>query len=585
MFEAPSFRALLLGSASLVAAGLVQPAMAQSADQRINGIEQQIRNLNAELQRVRRELAAKDAAVRAAQADASRAAEQSAATDKAVASLRAPAGFGPGDGRSAATSFGFGPTHPAIASPKTNFGSLNALPVTEEERREGLVASKGTFHVGGVTIQLGGFFEGTGIYRSRNEVTDIASNFNTGIPFRQSPLYHEGEFRESARQSRLSLLTTGDIGKAEHVAGYAELDLQGAAGTANSNESNSYNPRIRQAYATYDNDDIGLHFLAGQAWSLATMSKVGVTPRQENLPATIDQQYVPGFTWARQSQFRVAKDFDDRKFWLAASIESPQAVYSTSTANGTGSNSGTANFTNLGISTLTPGQNYSTDIAPDVILKLAADPGFGHYEVYGLGRFFQDRVSVVGNGHNNTRLAGGVGAGVLLPVIPAKLDFEARGLAGYGIGRYGTSQLPDATIGPSGAPAPLPAVHALVGLVGHPAPSVDLYTYVGTEQVGRKSFNVGNRAFGYGNPLYSNAGCDIELSTATCTGNTSGIVQGTLGAWWRFLKGDFGTVQAGLQYAYTRRSIFRGVTAAGGGGNAGTDENTVLVSFRYLPFQ
>ncbi len=58
------------------------------------------------------------------------------------------------------------------------------------------------------------------------------------------------------------------------------------------------------------------------------------------------------------------------------------------------------------------------------------------------------------------------------------------------------------------------------------------------------------------------------------------IVQGTLGGWWRFLHGGYGTMQVGAQYSYTRRSTFSGV-----GGSPGADNNTVLVSFRYLPFQ
>ena len=39
---------------------------------------------------------------------------------------------------------------------------------------------------------------------------------------------------------------------------------------ANSLESNSFNPRVRQIYGTYDDTAWGLHFLGGQAWSLAT---------------------------------------------------------------------------------------------------------------------------------------------------------------------------------------------------------------------------------------------------------------------------------------------------------------------------
>jgi hypothetical protein len=336
-------------------------------------------------------------------------------------------------------------------------------------------------------------------------------------------------------------------------------------------------------YGTYDNSQYGVHALAGQEWSLATMYRKGLTPRQEDVPLTIDAQYVPGFTWTRQPQFRAVKDFADNKLAIGFSIESPETVYTVG-SNGTGSPQ-TVNYTNTGVSSLNTTTTYSDEVAPDLILKAAADPGFGHYEIYGLARFPNDRVSVVGGGHGNTKLAGGVGGGTILPVIPKKLDFEIRALAGYGIGRYGSAQLPDATISPSGQPVPLGEVQALAGIIGHPVDAVDLYGYAGTEQIASKSYVVAGKAYGYGNPLYSNAGCGIELSTATCTANTSGIVQGTVGGWWRFFQGNYGTAEIGAQYSYTHRDIFRGAAPAGSNGNAGTDLNEVLVSLRYLPFQ
>jgi hypothetical protein len=415
-------------------------------------------------------------------------------------------------------------------------------------------------------------------------VADIATPWNS-IPTGNTAASHESEFRGTARQSRFSMLASADIDAQQRLQAYGETDFLSAAPTANSLESNSYNPRLRQAYVTYDNTALGLHILAGQSWSLATMNRNGIIPRQENLPITIEHQFVPGTTWARQPQIRVTKDFLDRKLWLAASLESPQTSYTVSAANGAGTDSGTVNFQNPGTLFFAPNVNYSTEIAPDIIVKVAADPGYGHYELYGLLRFPTDRVSNVGSGRTKTKLAGGIGGGFILPVIPKYLDVELRGLAGWGIGRYGTSQLADATIARSGAPAPLPEYQLLVGVIGHPDPAVDLYGYVGTEQIGRKFFDSGGKAFGYGNPLFSNAGCDIELSTLTCTANTSGIVQGTLGGWWRFLQGSYGTLEVGAQYSYTRRSLYKGVTLAGGSGNRAADLSMGLVSLRYFPFQ
>jgi hypothetical protein len=80
--------------------------------------------------------------------------------------------------------------------------------------------------------------------------------------------------------------------------------------------------------------------------------------------------------------------------------------------------------------------------------------------------------------------------------------------------------------------------------------------------------------------LFVDSGCDVELSPLTCTGNTSGLTEGTVGAWWRFLHGNYGTMELGAQYAYVRRTTFPGV-----GGAPPANENMVMISFRYYPFQ
>ena len=59
---------------------------------------------------------------------------------------------------------------------------------------------------------------------------------------------------------------------------------------------------------------------------MATQDRVGITPRQENIPLTIDAQYVVGFNWARQWQVRFVKDFDDHRIWAGLSLEEPQVV-------------------------------------------------------------------------------------------------------------------------------------------------------------------------------------------------------------------------------------------------------------------
>src|ERR1700744_4784546 len=177
---------------------------------------------------------------------------------------------------------------------------------------------------GPVTVTLGGFLAFEGVYRSRNENTDIGSSYS-GVPFSSSPYEHMSETRFTARQSRLTIMAQADVNSDTHLTFWNEMDFLGAAQTANSNESNSYNLRIRNMYASIDWDSLGLQLLAGQNWSLVTANTHGITPRNELVPTTIDAQYVVGFVWARQPQLRITKNWN-KELWAAVSVENAQTT-------------------------------------------------------------------------------------------------------------------------------------------------------------------------------------------------------------------------------------------------------------------
>jgi hypothetical protein len=420
------------------------------------------------------------------------------------------------------------------------------------------------------------FIEGASIFRTRNEVADISSNFNTGIPMPNSPNYHISEFRESAHQSRLALLAEGRVDEYTKLDGYFETDFQSAGTTSNSVESNSYTLRLRQAYATADKQDWGTYILGGQAWSLLTMFKDDMTPRQENIPLTIDGQYVPGFTWLRNPQFRVVQRFGDL-YAAGLALESPQAVI----FSGPNSPTVPVTFNNPGGMLLNPLVTYSTDVGPDVVAKVTADPGWGHFEAYGVGRAFRSRA----NFSNHTIIGGGGGLGAILPIRPKLVEFQADFLAGNGIGRYGAVGLPDVTVKPNGILAPIPEIQALVGLVGHPTDTIDLYTYAGVEQAYSTAFTApGGLPFGYGNLLYNNSAClheaaSVAAAATNCAANTSRVWQITGGFWWDVYKGDFGRLRVGGQGSFTERSVFAGI-----GGGPNTNEGIFMASLRYYPF-
>ena len=175
-----------------------------------------------------------------------------------------------------------------------------------------------TTDVGPATVTLGGFSAFETVYRSRNEAADIGSSFS-GIPFPSTSTAHTSELRFTARQSRLSVLAQGNADSDTHLAFYGEFDFMAGPGSANSNESNSYSPRIRHMYGTVDWDAEGIEILAGQNWSLLTLNSHGITPRNEVPPATIEAQYAVGFNWARQAQLRIVKNWD-HQIWLAVSL-------------------------------------------------------------------------------------------------------------------------------------------------------------------------------------------------------------------------------------------------------------------------
>jgi hypothetical protein len=478
----------------------------------------------------------------------------------------------------------------------------------------------------------GSFIAMEGAWRQRNENSSGASDppFGT-IPLLNSPLYNENEMRFSAQQSRIALKASGDISPTQHVKGYYEMDFLGAAPTANSRESNSYTPRIRQAYFAYDNDVWGGHFSAGQMWSLATQNRVGILNSTENVPLTIDAQYVAGFNWARQPAIRYVEDWG-KIAWFAVSVESSQTAFA---SNGNGVAGGTA-VSSANAGTVVPPTaianvnnncnasglldsvtGCSINPAPDIIEKFALDPGWGHYEVLGLQRWFADATApavagavVPGAGWSQkTTFGWGVGGSVLLPVIPTFVDLQGSVMYGQGIGRYGSSQLADVVVGSNGQLQPLTSTQFMVGAIAHPFAGNDIYVYYGQEQVQQNAWTVGATQGGYGNAAFpetcglvsggaanevantnGGTGTNFNGSSALCTANVQRVREITVGFWQDIYKGDLGRARVGLQYEYVSLDLFSGSTivsaAANPNPNSGLhpNNNIVFFSLRYYPF-
>ncbi len=461
--------------------------------------------------------------------------------------------------------------------------------VTEVQTAVGAVKpSTDKIHYKGVDISLGGFVEAANQYRSRALGSDMFTPFNA-IPFANTPTGHEAEDRLSARATRVSALVQGKINPTTQVAMYGEFDFLGAAQTANSIESNSYNPRVRHLYGTLDWNDLGWHVLAGQSWTLATMNSKGITPRNEVTPPQIDAQFVPGFVWIRQPQFRLTKDLLNHNLWLAVSVENPQTTFTgnvpagvvSSISNSLGLFDGTTNGSPPSTAgdpsnpVVPTNETSSLNHVPDVAAKIAYELPFYkraiHLKAFGIGRAFTDRMDT----REDTVYSGGVGGGVILPLVPGVLDIQGSALSGRGVGRYGTSLLPDVTFRNDGRIEPIGETDILFGGTLHATKMLDVYAFAGEEHENRKAYSGG---YGYGSSTVNNSGCFTE--GGTCGAATKLVEQATLGFWQQFYQGPLGHIQFGVQYSYTQRDSFSGL---GGLAPVGKD-NIVYTSFRYYPF-
>jgi len=440
-----------------------------------------------------------------------------------------------------------------------------------------------TFHFKGLSLTPGGFLEGTMLVRTRNENADIANNYSA-IPLNGSSNAKLSEFRGTARNSEFSLLLQGTAGSTR-LKGYVETDFLGAAPTANYVESNSWTPRLRQLWVQLDRPS-GWIITAGQTWSLLTTNRQGIATLAELRPGTQDGQYVVGFTWTRQRAFRVTKNFNN-KIWTAFALESPENTYSAAfvPANIMGLN--TSQNAATGVNLLPFLANYSngfsTSLAPDLLAKVAFERPWGHFEIKALGRFFRDRIAstTTSNGYTNTTGGYGVGFGSLIPLLNKKLEMSLEGLVGQGIGRYGSSGMPDATLNPTtGELRPLRQARIMGGLVYHRTSRLDLYTYGGDEYAGRYAFISHNgTAAGYGSPLVSYASCTNEVELNACSGANRNIYEATAGYWYRIYRGEAGKIEQGNQVVYIHRNLWSGM-----GGTLQGGEIVVYTSLRfYLP--
>jgi hypothetical protein len=502
----------------------------QQASQ-INSLKTDLADKNAQLNKAQQAAAEAQAAAVDARAAAAKALEAASAQQQAVTDNNA-----------------------AVATLQSTVTDMKAVDLSlattvsdETASLKKAVANPSTLYYKGIALTPGGFTAAETIYRTKATGGDIPTAFS-GIPYAGADAYSLSEFDGSARQSRLSLLAEGKA-RWGTLRGYYEADFLGTGITSNNNQSNSYVMRQRIIYAqAQTNNDWTV--AAGQLWSLASEQRKGITstPGDVVTPQTIDPNYVPGFVWTRQFGFRLVKSFKNTAFGVA--VENPQLLYTAALAGNTpyavlgsaGANGGNynaaisaaaattyiQNYTNQtvnGVSTWTPVYktvqantniaNYSFNKAPDLIVKAAFDPGFGHFEIFGITGFAHETVypgvttdrvlfggqkditsglvpsaaTTTAGYYSNSITLGGVGGSLRLPVIKDKLTIGAKGLFGPGMGRYGNSTLADVTANAAGNLVPIHNVSSLLTVEASPTSRLAVYLNYGIDYAGRADYS------------------------------------------------------------------------------------------------
>jgi hypothetical protein len=504
-----------------------------------------------------------------------------------------------------------------VSDLKTN---LLSTATTLQETQKSITDSPLALRFKGITITPGGFLAAETVRRSRALGADVNTPLNS-ITMPGASQSTTSEFFGSGRQSRISMLAEGRL-KMAKLSGYVEADFLSAGITSNNNQSNSYTLRQRQAWAQAAFDS-GWTVTGGQMWSLVTETKKGMDNRTEALPMVIDAQYTAGFSWARQFGYRLTKSFLDNKAWFGVSMENPQATITThgNAANflvgsaGAGGglyNSGitTCSTSSSGVTTCSPAASYSFNPSPDIVAKLAFEPGFGHYEIFGVYSRFRDRAfpcvenfasagcgslsaaSAVG-AFNSSKNGGGFGANARWSFDKKRIDFGLHAFGGSGVGRYGSAGLPDASVRADGTLALVRGYQGLTTLEWH-GPKLDIYLNAGAEYASRTAdFDpTSGKYVGYGSPFFSNSGCFTETvpgvnngfspgGLSSCTADTRVLIEGSSGFWVRVYDGskdkvNHGRAQWGAQYSYVTRN-----TWSGSGIEPHGIDGMVFTSFRY----
>ena len=264
--------------------------------------------------------------------------------------------------------------------------------ITEPKKQE----DRG-FRVGNTLVSYGGFVKVDGIAQRTSGgqlgTSAITRDFLIpgAIPVGGSASGWDSDF--NARQSRFIFKTASDVGPNHTLNSQIELDFMVTDG-GDERVSNSYTPRLRQAFITYDN------WLFGQAWT--TFQNVGALPDSLDFIGP-----TPGTVFVRQPMIRYSKG------GLQIAVEQAETTVTSRTGGRV-----------LG----------GDDALPDIVARYNFGGDWGSLSAAGILRNLKITNDDFGTGSDSALGYGLSVAGTLK--MGARDDLRFMGTAGDGLGRY-----------------------------------------------------------------------------------------------------------------------------------------------------
>ena len=441
-----------------------------------------------------------------------------------------------------------------------------------------------SFKIGSVEFTPGGFLDFSAFFRSTNVGSGIATAFGS-IPFNnQLPQGGLSETRFSAQYSRLSLKVDTHLTGSTSLTSYVETDFLGFQPANAYQTANSDSLRLRVYWADVRHGK--WEVLGGQAWSLLTPNRVGLSPLTADVFTTLDEDpnFQVGLTWARQPQFRVVYhptsnwavglSLENPQQFAPSSVVFPSTFFSTQFDNGSGSTSAATSTTNTAV----------PNLYPDIIVKTAFDAhpaGHAlHIEAAGLLRGFKVLNNLTTPATTDTITGGGGSLNVNYELI-RNLHLIANSFYSYGGGRYIFGLGPDVIVRPDGT---LSGIHAGSGVGGFEYQTTPHYMFYGYYGGAYFQRNYGSLA---ATPTSSCGG----ISGFTCVGfgfpgsaNTSNraIQEATIGVIPTLWSNEnYGRLQIITQYSYLVRSPWS-ILSTPGPNPKSAHTSIVYLDIRYI---